>query len=333
MNQRSSSSLPKVSVVIPMRNSSSTIIETLKGLKKQKYPIEEIIIVDNVSSDNSLSLVQHYAKKNPTMKIVLLQNKRNIMIARSQDRGVKKARSPYILFTHSDCRFVSSSVVSTLIRPIIEDASIIATYGGTENPLNVWNQYPFWEKVLLAKDAGKLQIPGLLGKIDCIQKNAFLSIGGHDTEGFDNYGCEDADLHLRLKQKGNIVATSAKAEHLDYTHNDFPLSKLFWKTRFIGEGYGRFLRVNGLKYGISPISYMLIKPALAIGALLPMVNLIAIPLLILLPFVYYKNVFLDRKSMRNFRIFLLPFIGIILVYYQTFWMTITYIKKPYKRTV
>src|SRR5258708_6553179 len=326
------SSSPKVSVVIPMRNSSSTIIETLEGLKKQEYPVEEIIVVDNVSSDNSIELVKNYVKKNPSMHIKLLQNKTNIMIARSQDRGVSVAKSPYIVFTHSDCRFVSKNVISKLIKPIIKDASIVATYGGTENPLEVWKKYPFWEKILLSKDAGKLQIPGLLGKVDCIQKKAFLSIGGHDTKGFDNYGCEDADLHLRLKKIGKIVATTPSAEHLDYTDENFSLSKLFWKTKFIGEGYGRFLRVNGLKYGFAPINYMFIKPTLAIGSFIPMINVIIIPLLLISPFVYYKNVFMDSVSQRDPRIIILPLIGIVLIYYQTVWMIITFLK-PIERII
>ena len=50
-----------VSIVIVHRNSPSTILKTLEGIRKQDYPIEEIIIVDNHSTEDSLSKIKHFS--------------------------------------------------------------------------------------------------------------------------------------------------------------------------------------------------------------------------------------------------------------------------------
>jgi len=325
--------LPNISVVIPMRNSQTTIIETLESIRKQTYPVQEIIVVDDMSTDASYALVKKYSNVHKQMHISMIKNKTHLMIARSQDKAVKLSKYDYIVFTHSDCRFSSTRDIEKLIQPIIKDPSIIATYGGTENPISIWMQYSFWEKMLLCHDSGKLQKVGLLGKVDCIQKKAFLSIGGHDIEGFDNYGGEDADLHLRLQKKGKIVPTDAKAEHLQIADSGYPISRLFWKTKFYGDEYGRLLRVEKLKYGFSPFSYIFVKPVLAIGSLIPQVNILFIPLLLLFIFFYYQRMFTTRLTLTDPKIFLLPFVGIALVYYQTFWTFVTFFKPIHRRKI
>ena len=67
---------PTVSIVIPMKNSATTILKTLKSLAVQEYPIKEIIIIDNVSSDNSIEIVENYLKKSK-IPIILIKRKKN----------------------------------------------------------------------------------------------------------------------------------------------------------------------------------------------------------------------------------------------------------------
>lgn len=315
----------KLCVVIPMRNSSSTIKDTLDGLRKQTYPIEDVVVVDNASTDNSAEIVETYIKKYKSFPLRLLRNKTDMMIARSIIRGVKATKSPYIVFTQSDITFVTPRELEKLVSPIEKDPHVIATFGSNENPVKLWMRYPFWEKVLMAYDTGKVQAPGFLGKDDCIQRKAYMSVGGHDTYSFDDYGCEDANLHLRLKKIGKIIKTSARVYHSHYLHPDFGLGHLLWKKKFTACGYGRFLRVHGLRLDFMGMASMLVKPFLAIGSFIPGINFLAIPLLILFPFAYYKRMFTTKTTLSDPKIFLLPFVGIFLIYFETFWTIRTFL--------
>jgi len=47
-----------VTIVLPMRNAETTVLLSLQSINKQTYPIREVIIIDNVSSDNSIEIVR-----------------------------------------------------------------------------------------------------------------------------------------------------------------------------------------------------------------------------------------------------------------------------------
>ena len=43
-----------VSIVMPMRNASTTVFSALESIEKQEYPVREVLLFDNASSDNSV---------------------------------------------------------------------------------------------------------------------------------------------------------------------------------------------------------------------------------------------------------------------------------------
>ena len=63
MNSDRPSSLPTISVILPIRNEERFIEQTLRYLLSQDYPIDklEIIVVDGESSDNTVGLVKRMA--------------------------------------------------------------------------------------------------------------------------------------------------------------------------------------------------------------------------------------------------------------------------------
>lgn len=319
MEKNSNNKFIPVTVIVPTRNAESTIVKNLEAVTWQRYPISEVILVDNVSSDSTVAVAKKWAHGHPKLKIRFFVNTRDIMVAGSFNRGIREARTAYIVTMHGDCCFATENELGILMDPILKDNSIIATYGIIENPLATWKQYNFWEKCLLAVHVG-VPTPGLAGKIDCYQKNMLLKIGGYDAEKYKEIGGEDADLHLRLKERGMIVETSARVLHLHYLNKNFKLIDWITKKKNTARTYGRLLRIHGLRLGIKGVIAFLFKPFLAITALIPDINFLAIPMLIVFQFWYYRKMFMDIDTLMDPRIILVPFIGIFLIYYETFWI-------------
>lgn len=314
-----------VSVVIPMRNASSTIEETLKSIAKQKYPFQQIIVVDNASTDDSVKKVKTFSKKNKKLKVNLLINKKNIMIARSLRKGINAVKTSYIILMHADCRLVGPHEFEELVEPLITNKNLVATYGQIHQPLSIWEKYAFWEQFLFAHQAGAT-IPGLVGKIDCLKKQAYIQAGGHDIIGHDNYGGEDADLHARLKKIGPTQETHATIEHLHYMYADFSFFDLLEKKQQTAGAYGTLLRRYGLSIGVLGLITMLIKPLFAIGLLIPQISIFVLMTVVIYIVLYYRRMFLTPAIFFNPKIFFIPLAFIFLVYYETFYTFLAFFR-------
>ena len=86
----------KVSVVIPSYNRVDFLSRAINSVLKQSYPVDDIIVVDNGSTDQTLSLI----KKNFTNIKVLKEKKRGVSFARNM--GIKNCTNEWIAFLDSD---------------------------------------------------------------------------------------------------------------------------------------------------------------------------------------------------------------------------------------
>jgi len=95
---------PFVSIVVPMYNSKETIESCLDSLIKQDYPQnrQEIIIVDDHSTDNSAKIVRDFSYINKNIKL-LRQPDGKKGPAAARNLGIRRAKGEIIAFTDSDC--------------------------------------------------------------------------------------------------------------------------------------------------------------------------------------------------------------------------------------
>lgn len=310
-----------VSIIVPMLNSSTTILKTLNSIIIQDYPIKEVIIVDNVSSDNSIELVEKYKKKQKKIPVLLFKNKKNIGVGGSYNRGVAISRSEHVIFMHSDSMLPGKYEIQRLVEPFYKDSNVVATYSTILHPKRVWNTYNFWMKCLMARVVGS-NTGGLNDKFDCISKKIFKAVGGFDDKNYGQHqmiGAEDADLHFKLLEVGKVVGTKAKVIHLHYLKSDYALSDYLKNRKLLARSYGRLVRIQGRKLGPKGLLFAII-PGLAIIGFIPFFFPYNVILLFLFSFWYMKRMYLSRESRNNFRIFFLPFISILLIYLETYWM-------------
>lgn len=308
-----------VSIIVSMKDSASTIIECLEGLVSQEYPIEDIIVFDNVSSDNSALLVEAFAKRSH-VPVRLVKQTVNGGLATSYNTGATMATAPFLVLVHSDGAFPSIHELEKLVDPLCKDASVAAAYPKLLMPRKVWDRFPFWQKYLFAR-ALEREVPSMCGKFDCIRREVFLKAGGYDTKRFTascGYGGEDADAHYRIAKLGAVVQTDARVIHLhDLSHN-YGIRSLFATRKMLARTYAKLLRFEGFQPTSGKLSFF-VRPLLAVIPFLPYLFWCGLALLFLFSLSNSWRMYTSRSTLLNPRILLLPFVDVALVYYETFW--------------
>ncbi|OHA68769.1 MAG: hypothetical protein A3I38_02300 [Candidatus Wildermuthbacteria bacterium RIFCSPLOWO2_02_FULL_47_10] len=110
--------LPKISVIIPTRNSGWILSVCLKGILSVDYPRSkvEIIIIDNESSDNTIKFSKKYGAKTYILpgKPPLVCQQRNL--------GAKKATGEYLLFLDHDME-ISKGLLSDFAKRVEKEGT------------------------------------------------------------------------------------------------------------------------------------------------------------------------------------------------------------------
>ena len=91
---------PRLSVIMPTYNRSTTVRRAINSILVQTFSDFEFIIVDDSSTDDTPSILLEYASRDE--RIVLLRQEKNQGQAAARNLGVNKARGKYIAFMDDD---------------------------------------------------------------------------------------------------------------------------------------------------------------------------------------------------------------------------------------
>ncbi len=130
-NQRQEES-KTISVVIPNYNYASFLYERLYSILSQQYKINEIIILDDCSSDNSIKVIDDIVSKlSEFMNISKYYNMKNSGSPFAQwAKGIEHAKSDYIWICEAD-DYCDKKMVSSLMNVINNDNDIVLAYVDT----------------------------------------------------------------------------------------------------------------------------------------------------------------------------------------------------------
>lgn len=105
-----------ITVIVPVYNVENYLIQCLDSVVKQSVPFDEVILINDGSSDNSLTICKEYVSKYKYFKLIDQKNQ-GLSIARN--RGIKYALSEYIMFLDSD-DYLSLDTVKILKKNLLE---------------------------------------------------------------------------------------------------------------------------------------------------------------------------------------------------------------------
>jgi glycosyltransferase involved in cell wall biosynthesis len=102
-----------LSVILPNYNHAGFIGRALEALLTQTLPADEIIIIDDASTDDSIAVIERFAAKTPSINV--LRNPKNLGVNPTLNRGLQTARGKYLYFAAAD-DFVLPDFFATALR-------------------------------------------------------------------------------------------------------------------------------------------------------------------------------------------------------------------------
>jgi glycosyltransferase involved in cell wall biosynthesis len=102
---------PKVSIITVCYNSATTIDDTIQSVLSQTYPNIEYIIIDGLSTDNTLEVVNNYQDK-----ISKIFSEKDNGLYDAINKGISLASGDIIAILNSDDFYIDNNVINDVVE-------------------------------------------------------------------------------------------------------------------------------------------------------------------------------------------------------------------------
>ena len=182
MNRVKNGDLPLVSICIPTYNRAEMVRDAIRSALSQTYPVLEVVVVDNASTDGTGEVVASIA--DPRLRFV--RNEQNLGLFGNFNRCIGLARGSLIHILHSDDTippgFTSACVDIFLAHPgvamtftgaVIEGAEGTRPAAGVED--RIYHPPEGFRAIL--RDRGLVACPSVM-----VRREVYTEIGPFSTE-------------------------------------------------------------------------------------------------------------------------------------------------------
>lgn len=229
---------PLVSAIVVTRNGVGHLRRLLPGLEALAYRSLEVVVVDNASTDASLSYLRGQQWRHP---LQIIRNASNHAFSVANNQGVSASGGEFILLINNDVTPAGPHVLGRMIERMLKDDSIVAVasrliYPRREGPrmgssrhsadLTLQHRGIMFvadDDIPRARNIGggedplgpeastPVDVPAATAACLLVRRAAYEAVGGF-TEGYD-YGTEDVDLCLKLRAAGGRIVYEPEATY------------------------------------------------------------------------------------------------------------------------
>lgn len=111
----------KVSIIIPVYNAKNSIENLLKDLIHQSYKNIEIIFINDGSTDNTVHIIEEYARTDSRIKYTTTENQGP---SNARNVGIAMAEGEFIRFCDSDDRMPENSILE-MVKVAADDIDLV----------------------------------------------------------------------------------------------------------------------------------------------------------------------------------------------------------------
>jgi len=199
-----------VSIILPTYNGARYIADAIESVQAQIFPQWELLVIDDGSTDNTLTIVQELALKDS--RVIYLKNDHNLGIQKTLNRGLHVARGKYIARIDDDDQWIETKKLEKQVEFLDTHPDYVLVGTGVvmideENKELVRYLLPESDRDIRKKILGK---NCFVHSSVLFKKEAALQFGGYDETQATRH-VEDYDLWLKLGTDGKFANLSIYA--------------------------------------------------------------------------------------------------------------------------
>lgn len=174
-----------ISIILPVYNGERYLSQAIEGILNQTYSDWELIIVNDCSTDSTSSIIEEYLKDK---RIRVIENKLNLKLPKSLNRGFQASRGEYLTWT-SDDNIYNDTALETLLRTLQDAKDTALVYSDM--------YYIDEEGSILEREIDRYDIwqGNCVGACFLYRREIFEKLGGYDE---NLYLVEDYEYWLRI---------------------------------------------------------------------------------------------------------------------------------------
>ncbi len=239
-----------IEIIIPVKNAENTISSCLDSLLKLDYPHRIITVIDDGSTDNTLSILHSYK---PNINVITTNG---VGPSKARNMAVALSKAEMIAFTDADC-IVDQDWLDELLKGFQQFPQAQAVGGCQQEPINVT---PF-EKLIFhfmkkASLIAEYMHPSSSHNIREVNHNASCNVMYkkeilQNAQGFreDLWPGEDVELDFRLKKKECSLFFNPAAVVYHHRPKDLTSFKMMMTRYGLAQGflvrqYGLFRKIH-----------------------------------------------------------------------------------------
>jgi len=119
-----------VSILIPARDEEKNILTLLQSIKNQDYKNIEVLILDDHSSDETYTLCEGFARKNPEFKVISGKQLPNDWLGKNYacHQLAQQAKGKYLLFLDADEEIYDGLLNSSVYRTKVHRLTLLSLF-------------------------------------------------------------------------------------------------------------------------------------------------------------------------------------------------------------
>jgi glycosyltransferase involved in cell wall biosynthesis len=230
---------PGISLYIPCFNVEAYIAPVIEGVLAQTLPADEVLIVDDGSSDRTLEIARRYP-------VTIVRHDQNRGLAAARNTGIHRARNEFVAALDADC-VPDPAWLGTLAAAISEPRTVMV--GGKLIETVLASAADRWRQSHMPQDWGETRTVNpkfTFGSNTLARKSALEEVGWYDERMRTNG--EDVDISRRLRVRGydSVYEPGAIVRHLRHDSVTSVMNAYWRWWRFGVKAYANGVRLSSI---------------------------------------------------------------------------------------